>query len=163
VVFFALLLMILAANLFVLAARPQHLWPYYCGLLAALALNCLIPLDFFLGMERNVQVAGSCLLVFAPILFAGVIFAVSFARSADPGKAFGFNIAGAMLGGLAEYGSMVLGFQYLVMVAIGFYVLSAVAIKGWRAAERTPPGTPSDAAGATSISTNLQSEGLARV
>ena len=129
VVFFALLVMVLVANLFVLLRRPTRLWPYYAGLLAALVLNCAIPLDFFLGMDRAVQVAGSCLLVFAPIFFAGVIFAVSFARSPDPGRAFGANIAGAMLGGLAEYASMVLGFQYLVLVALGLYALSAVPLR----------------------------------
>jgi hypothetical protein len=85
-----------------------------------------------------VQVAGSCLLVFAPILFAGVIFAVSFSRSEDPGSAFGANIAGAMLGGLAEYASMLVGFQSLVLVAMGFYVLSTVTIK------RLWPGAPAE-------------------
>jgi SAM-dependent methyltransferase len=129
VVFFALLVMVLLANLFVLTVRPQRLWPFYAGLLASLALNWAIPLDFFLGMERSMQVAGSCLLVMAPILFAGVIFAVSFGRSEDPGRAFGANIAGAMLGGLAEYASMLLGFQYLVLVAMAFYLLSALTIK----------------------------------
>ena len=43
--------------------------------------------------------------------------------------AFGVNIAGAMVGGLAEYSSMLLGFQYLVMVAILFYLLSAVGLR----------------------------------
>jgi hypothetical protein len=125
-VFFAVLVMILAANLFVLTFRPERLWPYYVGLLATLALNAFVPLDFFLGMSWTVQVTGSCLLVSLPVLFAGVIFAVSFSRSASPERAFGANIAGAMLGGLAEYSSMVLGFQYLVLVAIGFYALSAL-------------------------------------
>jgi hypothetical protein len=31
-----------------------------------------------------------------------------------------------MLGGLAEYSSMLLGFQYLMLVAVAFYALSAV-------------------------------------
>jgi hypothetical protein len=126
IVFFAVLVMILAANLFVLAVRPVHLWPYYTGLLATLALNAFVPLDFFLGMDRTVQVLGSCLLVFAPILFAGVVFAVSFGRSAEPDRDFGANIAGCILGGLAENTSMFLGFQYLVLVALGFYALSAL-------------------------------------
>jgi SAM-dependent methyltransferase len=125
VVFFAVLVMILLANLFVLRSRPRRLWPYYAGLLATLALNCAVPLDWFLGLDRTLQILGSCLLVFAPILFAGVIFAVSFARTAEPDRAFGANIAGAMLGGLAENTSMLLGFQYLVLVAIAFYTLSA--------------------------------------
>ncbi len=125
IVFFAVLVMILAANLFVLWRQPRRLTPWYLGLAVVLILNALIPLDFFLGMPRPVQVGGACLLVFAPILFAGVIFAVSFARVAQPDRSFGFNVAGAMLGGLAEYTSMLLGFQYLVLVALGFYGLSA--------------------------------------
>jgi hypothetical protein len=145
VVFFAVLVMILAANLFVLRFRPQRLWPYYAGLLAALALNSIIPLDYFLGMDRAVQVLGSCLLVFAPIGFAGVIFAVSFGRSSEPDRAFGTNIAGAMLGGLAEYTSMLLGFQYLVLVAMAFYVLSAVLVRTGRTAVVGPAPAPAAA------------------
>jgi Spermine/spermidine synthase domain len=128
VVFFAVLVMILIANLWTLKAKVSHLWPYYVGLLVTLVLNTIIPLDFFLGMNRSVQVIGSCLLVFAPVLFAGVIFAASFKRTAEPDRAFGFNIAGAMLGGLAENSSMLLGFQYVVLVAILFYVLSALGL-----------------------------------
>lgn len=126
VVFFAVLVMILIANRWTLKFQPTHLWPYYAGLLATLALNTLIPLDFFLGMNRSLQVTGACLLVFTPVLFAGVIFAASFKRTAEPGRAFGFNIAGAMMGGLAEYSSMLVGFQYVVLVAILFYALSAL-------------------------------------
>ncbi len=129
VVFFAVLVMILLANLWTLRFQPTRLWPYYAGLLATLALNTLIPLDFFLGMNRSLQVTGACLLVFAPVLFAGVIFAASFKRTDEPDRAFGFNIAGAMVGGLAEYSSMLLGFQYLVLVAILFYVLSVLGLR----------------------------------
>ena len=94
-----------------------------------LVLNTLIPLDFFLGMNRTLQVAGACLLVFAPILFAGLIFAALFKRTTEPDRSFGFNIAGAMIGGLAEYSSMLLGFQYVVLVAILFYALSALGAR----------------------------------
>jgi hypothetical protein len=67
--------------------------------------------------------------VFAPILFAGVIFSKAFSSSKNPDVDFGFNIAGAMLGGLTEYGSMLLGFQYLMIVPILFYLLSMVLSK----------------------------------
>ena len=86
--------------------------------------NLVVPLDFFLGQTGAVQVVGSCLVVFTPILFAGVIFATSFARTRAAGQAFGANIAGAMLGGLAENTSMLLGFRYLLVVALVFYLLS---------------------------------------
>jgi spermidine synthase len=129
VVFLAVLVMILLANLWTLRSKPVRLWPYYGGLLMTLALNAIVPLDFFLGMNRSIQVIGSCLLVFAPILFAGVIFAASFKRTNEPDRAFGINIAGAMVGGLAEYSSMLLGFQYVVLVAILFYALSAIGLR----------------------------------
>jgi hypothetical protein len=129
VVFFAVLVMILLANYWTLRFKPVRLWPYYIGLLFTLFLNAAVPLDFFLGMTRTVQVIGSCLLVFAPVLFAAVIFATAFKRAEQPDRALGINIAGAMFGGLAEYSSMLLGFQYLLLVAILFYVLSAIGLR----------------------------------
>jgi len=127
VVFVAVLTMVLAANLFVLARHPRSLVPYYVGLLVSLVASAVVPLDAFLGLSRQWQIAGSCLLAFTPVLFAGVIFASSFARAKDADRAFGANVAGAMMGGLSEYSSMLLGFQYVVLVALGFYAISAFA------------------------------------
>src|SRR4030095_13859714 len=86
VVFFAVLVMILLANRWTIRFQPERLWPYYVGLIATLTLNTIVPLDFFLGMNRSFQVIGSCLLVFAPILFAAVIFAASFKRTLYPDR-----------------------------------------------------------------------------
>jgi len=132
VVFLAVLLMILLANLWTARFSPARLWPYYVGLLISLLLNCVVPLDFFLGMSRVTQVVAACALVFAPILFAAVIFASVFKRTGEPDQAIGINIAGAMVGGLAEYSSMLLGFQYLVLVAVAFYLVSAIGLKNRR-------------------------------
>jgi SAM-dependent methyltransferase len=127
VVFAGVLVMILAANLYVARVRPVSLVPYYAGLFVALALNLGIPLDALLGLGRGAQIAAACVLAFSPILFAGVIFAVSFSRSDRPDVDFGTNVAGAILGGLAENASLALGFQYLTVVILGLYVLSAVS------------------------------------
>jgi hypothetical protein len=126
VVFGAILLMALAGNLFAAWARPKNLAPYYVGLFLALGLNLAVPLDAFLGLERTTQTAGACLLAFLPVAFAGVIFATSFARSRNPEQVFGANVAGALAGGLAENASMLLGFRYLLVVAVGFYLLSSL-------------------------------------
>jgi hypothetical protein len=80
----------------------------------------------FLGYNPTVQIVGACLLVFVPIAFAGVIFATSFRRTEQPDRVFGANVAGALVGGLAENTSIILGFQLLLCVAIGFYLLSAL-------------------------------------
>ena len=127
IVFCAVLTMILMANVFVLAVRPRSLAPFYVGLALSLAASAVVPLDAFLGLSRPLQIAGSCALAFAPVLFAGVVFAMSFRYAIDPDRAFGANVAGAMVGGLSEYSSMLLGFQYVVLVALGFYVLSGIA------------------------------------
>jgi hypothetical protein len=50
-----------------------------------------------------------------------------FRDSRQPDVDFGSNIAGAMLGGLAETLSLVVGFNYLVAIALIFYALSAVS------------------------------------
>ena len=89
--------MILGANLFVLIARPRSLTVFYVGLVLSLLASAIVPMDAFLGLPRQQQVVLSCLVAFAPILFAGVVFAVSFGRTASPDRAFGLNVAGAVL------------------------------------------------------------------
>jgi hypothetical protein len=58
------------------------------------------------------------------MLFAGVIFAHSFRDAPDPDLAFGSNIAGSVVGGLCEAFSTLLGFRFLLLLPIAFYLLS---------------------------------------
>jgi len=124
VVFFAILVMILCANLYVLAVKPRYLAPYYVLLVAALLANALVPMNVFLSLPSVARIAASCLVVFVPVFFAGVIFACAFRDSRQPDIDFGSNVAGIILGGLSEHLSLVLGFNYLLLVAAGYYVLS---------------------------------------
>jgi hypothetical protein len=124
VVFAAILVMSLLGNLYAGWVKPRRLGPYYVGLFLAIGVGLAVPLETFLGLDRWAQVAGACALTFAPVAFAGVIFATTFARSARPDRVFGANVAGALLGGLAENASVLLGFQYLLCLAGGFYLLS---------------------------------------
>src|SRR6185295_10857871 len=50
IVFFAILVMILCANLYVLKAKPERLAPYYALLLAGLLANALVPMSTFLSL-----------------------------------------------------------------------------------------------------------------
>ncbi len=126
VVFAAILVMILLANLFVMTVRPRAIWPYYLMLAAALGVNAVVPMSAFLGLVGPARVFVSCAVVFVPIFFAGVVFAVTFRDSSRPDVAMGSNVGGVILGGLAENLSLVLGFDHLLLVAAGFYLLSAV-------------------------------------
>lgn len=127
VVFAAILVMSLAGNLFAGKVNPKRLEPYYIGLFIALGIGLAVPPGVFLGLNPTVQILGVCAIVFAPIAFAGVIFATSFRRTTQPDRMFGANVAGALVGGLAENSSVLLGFQLLLCVAVGFYLLSAFA------------------------------------
>jgi spermidine synthase len=136
IVFAGVLIMILAANLYVWKARPARLTPYYVGLMIAIAINWAVPLDSLLGQSRAWQIAGASVLAFTPILFAGVIFAVCFGRSLQPNRDFSANVAGSMAGGLAENTSMLLGFQHLTVVIAAFYLLSMITRPNHTGAER---------------------------
>jgi hypothetical protein len=126
IVFFAILVMILLSNIFVLAWKPRVLWPYYVLLIVALLFNAILPMSYFLNLPGAAKIVASCAVVFIPIFFAGVIFATSFSESLHPDVDFGSNIAGVILGGLSENFSLMLGFNHLLMIAIVYYALSAL-------------------------------------
>ena len=67
------------------------------------------------------------MVVFVPIFFAGIVFGTPFRESSKPDIDFGSNIAGAILGGLCESLALVVGFNYLLVLAVLFYVFSAVS------------------------------------
>jgi SAM-dependent methyltransferase len=125
-VFFAVLVFILLANLYVLRSRSTRLSGHYAVLIAFLLVAALVPFDVFLNGGLLWRYVVPCTLALGPVFFAGVIFARCFAGAADPDQAFGSNIAGAVVGGLAESFSMLLGFRHLLLVAVLFYLLSAL-------------------------------------
>jgi SAM-dependent methyltransferase len=125
-VFFTALILILLANLFVIKARPTRLVWHYACLIALLTIAIVTPFDMFLGGGIFTRYVVPCTLALGPMFFAGVIFARSFRDSGDPDMAFASNIAGSVVGGLSETFSMLLGFRYLLLLAIAFYLLSAM-------------------------------------
>ena len=126
IVFFAILSMILLSNLFVMAVRPRRLWPFYVVLFASLLVNVIVPMDTYLSLPGAGKVVVSCLVVYLPVFFAGVIFGTLFRASARPDVDFGSNVGGIILGGLTEYLSLIFGFNALIGIAIGYYALSAL-------------------------------------
>ena len=124
VVFSALLVMILVANLLVLKWKPPSITPFYLALLATLIVNLVLPLNTFLGLPQLVQGILAGALVFSPILCAGVVFAKSFEHAERPERALAYNTVGAILGGLAETSSLLIGFQWILAGAGLIYLAS---------------------------------------
>jgi SAM-dependent methyltransferase len=126
IVFFAILVMILLANLFVILCRPAARWRLYYGLLTgSLAINAFVPLSSYLGLAGPARAIFSCALFFIPVFFAGVIFALAFRGSSQPDIDIGSNILGVIVGGLSENLSLLAGFNSLLVLAIIYYLLSA--------------------------------------
>jgi SAM-dependent methyltransferase len=136
-VFFTALVLILLANLVVLKVPPRRLTWHYVALLVLLAAAIAVPLNVFLSGGILMRYIVPCVLALGPMFFAGVIFARYFRDSDDPDVAFGSNIAGSVVGGLSEYFSMLLGFRYLLLLAIAFYLLAALTSAARKGALKT--------------------------
>jgi SAM-dependent methyltransferase len=137
----AILIMIVIANLLVGRFKWQNPRSFYILLVVALAFDYFVPVSSFLGLPMVARIGLASLAQVVPIFFAGVIFAISFSRTNSIGIALGSNLMGSVLGGIAEYASLVLGIRALYLIALGLYLLSAVALKkqGVNAAPSTAP------------------------
>jgi SAM-dependent methyltransferase len=123
-VFFTALVLILLANLYVLKSKREGLGIHYLCLLALLLTAIFIPMDVFLGGNIFWRYVLPSALALGPMFFAGVIFSRSFKATTDADMSYGSNIAGCVVGGLCEMFSMLVGFKYLLVLAIAFYLLS---------------------------------------
>jgi len=65
--------------------------------------------------------------MFSPILCAGLLFGSAIKRSTSLPRDFGANLLGAMVGGVAEYLSLVTGFRALLVVIALCYVAALAA------------------------------------
>jgi SAM-dependent methyltransferase len=128
-VFFTVLVLILLANLYVRKVPSVRLDLCYAALFIFLAATVLIPFDVFLSGGIIWRYIVPCVLALGPMLFAGMIFTRLFRDETDPDQALGSNIAGSVVGGLSEAFSTLLGFRYLLILAICFYGLSLWAVK----------------------------------
>jgi len=129
IVVFSILAMILLANLYVSRAKEAKVEYYYAILATTIALNFLIPFKMLQFDSVFLKVLISGTLIAAPLFFAGIIFAHSFKKVADPDYFLGSNILGGVVGGVLEYQSLVTGFNYLFLLAFLLYLLSYLMVK----------------------------------
>jgi hypothetical protein len=64
-----------------------------------------------------------------PLFFAGILFASAFRSVKDIPAAFGANLLGALVGGILENCSMIVGITFLNLLALAIYALSVVALR----------------------------------
>jgi len=89
----------------------------------------LTPVAWLVGSDPWLRLLLSVLFVGAPIFFASVCFAQRFAVREHPDVALGWNLLGAVAGGLLEFLAMALGFKALTLLALAFYA-GVVLLRG---------------------------------
>ena len=107
--------------------RRQHQLRF-TGCFVALVLSLggvyWLPVHVLAGTDTALKLFVSVLFVGTPILFAGDLLRDYLQGRKEAGQAFGWNLVGAVAGGLAELGSMAIGLKALVLVALLAYLLA---------------------------------------
>jgi len=110
----------------------QRAWPRFwtlIGILAGIACAYFVPFNRIPGSAA--LVGSFAALVFPiPVFFAGLLFASEFRSVNSPAAALGANMLGAVVGGLLENLSLIIGMKALLLVAALLYSLAAFGFLG---------------------------------
>jgi hypothetical protein len=121
VVFGAILAMVLAATLLT-QWRPLPWTLCMGGLIVSLAAAYFVPVHALLRMSEFVRLLLSIAFVGTPIFFAAACFALLFRDRPEANTAFGWNLLGAVAGGLTEFVSMITGIRALYLLVLAAYL-----------------------------------------
>jgi Spermine/spermidine synthase domain len=107
----------------VVIRRPALL---YLLLLAALVVAWAVPPSALLALSPVPRFVVAVIIAFAPIFLANMVFAQRFRGTADATTAFGANLLGAMIGGILEYLSLIVGYRWLLVLVAVLYGLAFI-------------------------------------
>lgn len=94
------------------------------GLFVSLGLTFVVPVDVLAAGPMALGGLTAVLFLTTPIFFAGLVFADTYARSPAPSFALGWNALGAVVGGMTESASYLVGIPALVIIAAAFYAMA---------------------------------------
>jgi SAM-dependent methyltransferase len=123
----SVLAMALVANYVVATTEIRRPWLVGVILVALLGLNFLVPIGRIAFESRIVESVFYAVLMFSPILCAGLLFGSAIKRSTSLARDYGTNLLGAMVGGVGEYLSLVTGFRVLLLLIAVCYVGALLA------------------------------------
>jgi hypothetical protein len=130
-VFGGVLLCVLLAVAISKRVRIRRTGALYAALLGSLAVGWVVPGRALLDLPPVARLVVAVAVAFTPIFLANLVFAERFRDTATATAAFGANLLGAMLGGLAEYVSLIVGYRHLLLV-VGALYAAAFALRPGR-------------------------------
>lgn len=123
-VFFGILLAIYAAIEVARRVDVRKPAQLYAALFVSLGLAWVVPPESLLALALPLRFLASISLAFAPIFVANLVFAARFREVGSSTIAFGTNLLGAMVGGVLEYSSLIIGYRSLLVVIALLYGLA---------------------------------------
>jgi spermidine synthase len=130
IVIAAILSALLLANFVIEKIRRP--WPRawtLAGILAGIACAYFVPFPRLPGSAALVGTIAAIMFAI-PVFFAGLLFAAEFRGAESPAAALGANMLGAVVGGLLENLSLIVGMKALLVVAAILYSLAALGFRG---------------------------------
>ncbi|HVD71656.1 MAG TPA: spermidine synthase, partial [Actinomycetota bacterium] len=115
-----------------LAVEVTRRWPVrrpsllYAPLFVSLAIAWAVPIHALLDLAPAARLATAVVLGFTPVFLGNLIFANRFKDVGSSTIAFGTNLLGAIVGGVLEYGALVVGYRSLVIGVAALYALALV-------------------------------------
>jgi hypothetical protein len=123
VVFSAILATILLGTV-LMELKPMS-WPVAAfGLVASLLIGYVIEPQALLFQSDAMKLAASALYVGTPVFLASACFALAFTTRSAPDLAFGWNVLGAVAGGLLEFLSRSYGIRATLLMATVAYLVA---------------------------------------
>jgi SAM-dependent methyltransferase len=117
------LVMILGANALVarklVPKNPAFMWG---GLIVSIILGFFWNRIGTISSSHTLNALLATFVVSLTFFFAGIIFAYAFSGTKAPGVSLGFNILGAVFGGLLEYACLLVGIGGLSWIALFIYL-----------------------------------------
>jgi hypothetical protein len=123
----SVLTMAMVANYIVSKVEIERAWMVGAVLGVSLAVNYLVPVGRVAFESRVLESVFYAVLMFSPILCAGLLFGSAIKRSTSLPRDYGTNLLGAMVGGVGEYLSLVTGYRWLLLVIALCYFLALAA------------------------------------
>ncbi|QMU56032.1 MAG: hypothetical protein GKS04_02410 [Candidatus Mycalebacterium zealandia] len=124
-VFLAVLVLVLAANWVAAIIKSDKLVPAAFFLLLLSCLPALvIPTDTLLAVDNvPMRFVFASIVTFLPIFFANMVFSSIFRKQKFHEIYFGWNLVGAVGGGMLEYTSILVGYQFLALIVLSIYAV----------------------------------------
>jgi hypothetical protein len=132
IVFCSILFALLASTLFSAWRRVDARWALI-GVTLSLVAVAYLPLRRLAPAGDISRILYAAFVCGLPVFCAGFAFADRFAARTDAERAFGWNIIGAVLGGLLEFLTMLLGLHALFLVGAVLYLLLLMSLLRSRA------------------------------